>query len=181
MDAEASYPMLLIRRLRDQLARDVDVEIIAKRGWTTHDLIEHLPFGNIDYHLITLLIGVNDLYDGIAFDTFQAGLHTLLDRALSYAQGHTDLIRVLSIPDYTYTPHAVEEHIDVSAQIDQYNSEVRSQCEARSIPYLDITDISRRGIEDEDLVAEDGLHLSAKAYEMITERLLSSIQKISTS
>lgn len=177
---EASYPMLLRRRLGDQLGRDVDVEIIAKRGWTTQDLLEHLPFGNIDYHLITLLIGVNDLYDGIAFDIFQAGLHTLLDRALSYARGHTDLIRVLSIPDYTYTPYAVAEHIDVSAQIDQYNSEVRSQCESRSIPYLDITDISRRGIEDEDLVAKDGLHLSAKAYEMIAERLLASIHRTPT-
>ncbi len=175
---EDSFPLTLRDLLHNGGTGTGDVKIVAKRGWTTQNLIDHLPMDETQYDLVTLLIGVNDLYDGLPFDTYKSGVIELLDRALNYAGGDTGSVRVLSIPDYTFTPFGQDKEIDVSASIDQYNAEAKRQCDKRGVTFLDITDISRRGIKESDLVADDGLHLSARAYRMMAERLFASVRKI---
>jgi len=62
----------------------------------------------------------------------------------------------------------------VSSEIDRYNDRLRQLSSELSVSFIDITDISRLGIKDADLVADDGLHLSGKAYQLMAERLKAS-------
>ena len=175
---EESFPRVLGEMLKSKAKESFEVEIIAKRGWTTKDLIDHLPTGYRQYDIITLLIGVNDLYDGVPFNFYRTGLSEIIDYALTLAGGNPECLRVLSIPDYTFTPFALEKSINVSAAIDEYNREAKQQCAEREIAYVDITDISRRGIKEPSIVADDGLHLSAEAYKMIADRLFTSLTNV---
>jgi len=172
---EESFPQQLSDKLRIYLGQSIDTTIIATRGWTTEDLIKSLPKSNRAYSLVTLLIGVNDLYDGIAFDAFCKRLRTLLSATLSLSRSAREKIVILSIPDYTYTPFAREKEMNVSLDINRYNKLIRNYCEESQLHFLNITDISRRGFDEPNLVAEDGLHLSSKAYKEISDRLFDFI------
>ena len=60
----------------------------------------------------------------------------------------------------------------ISSEIDTYNAFAENYCNANNITFVNITDITRNGLEDTDLVASDGLHPSEKAYSLFVERLL---------
>ena len=62
--------------------------------------------------------------------------------------------------------------IAISSEIDTYNAFAENYCNANNITFVNITDITRNGLEDTDLVASDGLHPSKKAYSLFVERLL---------
>lgn len=174
VEPHQSYPMVFKDLMKLQKNTDVGVDIIAKRGWTTKNLLDHLPSGN-DFNLVTLLIGVNDLYDGVVFEDFVSGVNQLVDRALNFANDSADRVRVLSIPDYTFTPFAKARELNVSKDIDRYNQVIEKECVSRGIPFLDITSMSRRGLEEEGLIAGDELHLSPKAYRYMAHQLYQSI------
>lgn len=174
VEPHQSYPMVFKDLMKKQRSIEVAVDIIAKRGWTTKDLLDHLPYGN-DYDLVTLLIGVNDLYDGVVFEDFVSGVNQLIVSALNFANNRADRVRVLSIPDYTFTPFAKAREINVSKDIDRYNQSIEKEGGSRGISYLDITSMTRRGLDEEGLIASDELHLSPKAYQYIGHQLYQSI------
>jgi acyl-CoA thioesterase-1 len=120
---------------------------------------------------VTLLIGVNNQYRGMDFSLYQKEFPELLDLALRYNGGDKNRVKVLSIPDYWFTPFGQNYHKSTSEEIDQYNAFTRTFAASKSVEFIDITDISRRGLIESQLVAEDGLHLSSLAYEEIVQRL----------
>ena len=63
----------------------VEANIIAKRGWTTTDLLKATEYlaGESSYDFATLLIGVNNHYDGIPFGVFAKEFVALIDIALA--------------------------------------------------------------------------------------------------
>jgi lysophospholipase L1-like esterase len=77
---------------------------------------------------------------------------------------------VVSIPDYAFTPfgQASGNPAAISSQIDRYNEYAKNYCEANSISFIFITDITRRG-SNKSLVASDGLHPSELAYSLFVE------------
>jgi len=172
VNESSCFPRQLVSLMNQKSGHNWDVDIIATRGWTTRDLINHLPSSNRQYDLVTLLIGVNDLYDGISFEDFCNGIETLIQHAIGYAAGDSMKVVLLSIPDYTFTPFAQKDNLDVSDSINLYNAHLQKLANQNQVRYIDITDISRRGLEEPDLVASDGLHLSAKCYGLIAKRIL---------
>jgi hypothetical protein len=73
---------------------------------------------------------------------------------------------VVSIPDYAFTPfgQASGNPAAISSQIDRYNEYAKNYCEANSISFIFITDITRQGLANKSLVASDGLHPSAGLF-----------------
>jgi lysophospholipase L1-like esterase len=59
--------------------------------------------------------------------------------------------------------------------IDEFNAINKRIAQRYGVTYVDITDISRRGLEEPDLVAADGLHPSGKMYALWVERMVQAL------
>lgn len=161
------FPVKTAEILRS-LGKSVDdPKIIATTGWTTRDLLNALatnPPSN-DYSIVTLLIGVNNQYQGRSMDEYRTEFTTLLTKAIQYAGNRPSRVFVLSIPDYSVTPFAQGSDIArIAMEIDQFNAINKQVSLSYNVNYLDITAISREGRYDNTLHASDGLHPSGKQY-----------------
>lgn len=171
------FPEQLKKSLKNlNQENNFSVEIIARTGWTTTNLINAIeqqkPTNN--YDLVTLLIGVNNQYQGINFTVYEKEFPELVTKAISFAKGDKTKLIVVSIPDYAYTPfgQSYGNPASISTEIDHYNAFAKSYCQKNGILFIDITDITRNGLNNPKLVANDGLHPSETAYALFTERLL---------
>lgn len=166
-------------QLQDSLATSLDTtgayKIIARTGWTTSNLLSAINNENPskEYDLVTLLIGVNNQFQGKPFSVYEDEFPRLLDMAIQFAKGDAGSVIVVSIPDYAFTPFGQNSSNSqqISEEIDHYNTYAKQVTEQKGATFQNITDITRRGLEDPELVASDGLHPSAKAYKLFVDRL----------
>ncbi|MEQ8927614.1 MAG: SGNH/GDSL hydrolase family protein [Fulvivirga sp.] len=151
-----------------------ETKIIARTGWTTQDLSSALDKEelNSDYGLVSLLIGVNNQYRGYPIEDYPGEFEKLLNRAVGFAGGNKNNVIVVSIPDYGYTPFGQSNQKKISEEIDTYNEINKRISEEIGIKYYYITDISRKGLENPELVAKDGLHPSGEQYQLWVERII---------
>ncbi|WP_264526016.1 SGNH/GDSL hydrolase family protein [Flavobacterium sp. N502536] len=158
------------------------LKVIATTGWTTTNLISAINTQNPDpvYDIVTLLIGVNNQYQGKSFSIYEKEFPELVNKAVVLAKGDKKKVIVISIPDYAYTRFGEVQMGGqgerISSEIDQYNSFAENYCKQNAIVFVSITDISRKGLTNPELVAGDGLHPSAKAYTLYAERILPKIR-----
>ena len=148
--------------------------IIAVTGWRTDQLknaIEEAQLKN-EYGLVSLLIGVNNQYQNKSVESYAPEFEELLHTAIQLAAGKKENVFVVSIPDYGYTPFGKPRQLEISKAIDQFNDANRSITEKLGIKYINITDLTREGLEKPEYVAADGLHPSGKMYGMWVERIL---------
>ncbi|ANW97320.1 lysophospholipase [Wenyingzhuangia fucanilytica] len=153
--------------------KTIDLKIVARTGWTTTNLLNSLSSQEIgmDYDFVTLLIGVNNQYQGISLEVYKKEFPELVAKAITYANGDINHVVVLSIPDYAYTPFGQGDST-ISEEILDYNQFAKNYCEANGITFLNITDITQQGLNNPALVANDDLHPSALSYEKFVKRLL---------
>jgi acyl-CoA thioesterase I len=170
------FPEQLKSALKNiNLQNNFSLEIIARTGWTTSNLISAIDNNNPSskYDLVTLLIGVNNQYQGRDFSIYEKEFPQLVAKAISLAKGDKTKLIVVSIPDYAYTPfgQSYGNPTSISTEIDRYNAFAKSYCEANSILFINITDITRQGLNKTSLVANDGLHPSKDAYALFVQQL----------
>ena len=175
-----SFPYQTIQLLRNHFTNQhqfLAPEIIAKTGWRTDQLADAIQKANLksDFNLVSLLIGVNNQYQGKSVVDYEPEFKSLLETALKLAGGKKDHVIVLSIPDYGFTPFGTPKKNEITTALDKFNFANRKITEAYGITYVDITEISRRGLEQPILVASDGLHPSGKMYSLWVEKILSTI------
>ena len=160
-------------QLMDSLAfRGIIIDttrIIATTGWRTDNLISAITNKNLqkqNYNLVSLLIGVNNQYQGSPFSQYVNQFPQLLDSAIRYAGGDTNHVFVVFIPDYAYTPYgqSTGNQTQISQGINQYNATNKHVADSLHVQYFDITPISRMGIAQPSYVAGDGLHPSGIQY-----------------
>lgn len=168
------WPVLLADALSHRGFRCSKPEIIAVTGWRTDDLMRAIKANppHSDYNLVSLLIGVNNQYQGKSVNEYAADFEALLRSAIACAEGNASQVFVLSIPDYGYTPFGRDKQHEISQQIDVFNHANRSIAGRFGITYIDITEISRDGLTDPGLIAEDGLHPSGKMYARWVDRII---------
>lgn len=149
-------------------------KIIATTGWTTDDLRQAIDAARLpkNYNLVSLLIGVNNQYQGKSVDAYAAEFEELLNTAIQCAGNQKSKVFVISIPDYGFTPFGKSKQPKISLDIDAFNTINESIAEKKGVKYINITDISRQGLKDPELVAEDGLHPSGEMYRLWVERII---------
>jgi len=171
------FPEQLKTQLQSSIANSaINLKIIARTGWTTTNLKAAIISENptSDYDLVTLLIGVNNQYQSKPFSLYEQEFPELANKAIALAKGDKSRVIVVSIPDYAYTRfgQSTPSPSAISLQIDQYNLFAKNYCIQNNIEFVDITDITREGLNQPLLVATDGLHPSELAYSRFVERLL---------
>jgi hypothetical protein len=111
------------------------------------------------------------------FSIFRKEFRILLETAISLANNNKDRVIVLSIPDWGYTPTgSFYNRTEISVDIDKYNNYINSVCNEMNVTYVYVTDITRRGISEPELVARDGLHPSELAYTEFAEKCFLILQ-----
>lgn len=169
--AEAQrWPNQLVDSLRVRLGEHHDVldaSIVATTGWTTANLDAGMNGAQVDtaeWDLVSLLIGVNNQYQGLPVEAYGPEFSALLERAIALAGGDAGRVFVVSIPDYGYTPFGVNNQSSISAELAQFNDTCKARTLARGVAHFDITPISQEWPNTPDLVAADGLHPSGVQY-----------------
>jgi lysophospholipase L1-like esterase len=173
------WPMQFVDSLQKRGVDCLQPKIIATTGWRTDNLktaISRTKFKDEKYNLVSLLIGVNNYYQGKTVESYAPEFEDLLKTAIQLAGGDKSSVFVLSIPDYGYTPFGKENQQKITEGIDAYNAVNKSISERYEVKYYNITDISRRGLAEADLVASDGLHPSEKMYSEWVKVILSDIK-----
>ena len=131
------------------------------------------------YNFITILIGVNNQYQGIPFSKYELEYNELIDRAIALLGGDSDHLIVVSIPDYSVTPFASASDTDrIATEIKRYNDYKKEITEAKGARFVYITDLTQNAKEDASLLANDGLHPSGKSYSQWVERIIPELNKI---
>ncbi|MGH7800300.1 MAG: SGNH/GDSL hydrolase family protein [Thermodesulfobacteriota bacterium] len=162
-----SWPMQLASQLRKDNLKVDTPQIIAVTGWTTTDLMSAIEKSRSEqrYDLVTLLIWVNDQFQGYSEESYGIGFNKLLAKAIELAGGRPNRVIVISIPDYIVTPFGKRfGSARIRAEIDKFNEINKEIATENRVHYVNVTEISRRAAEDPTLLAPDGLHPSAKMY-----------------
>ena len=164
-------------RWPNQLVEEVrGLELVVNlgvNGFTSRDVIEvELP--QLDAHrpdFITLLIGVNDVVQGVPADTYRQNVVRILDACVD--QVGAARVLVVTTPDYTVTPSGSDygDPVQQAAGIRANNAIITEVAVGLGIRVLDIYDISLEAASDPSLVAIDGLHPSGVQYRRWVERI----------
>lgn len=175
------WPVQLMDSLQKKGLLCQDPKIVAMTGWRTDDLekaIEQSHLSN-DYTIVSLLIGVNDYYQGKSVTDYKPAFEKLLNRAIALAGGKRSNVFVISIPDYGFTPFGESDQPEITKGIDLFNKTNKAVTVKEGVHYVEITDISRRGLKEPDLVAKDELHPSGKMYHEWIGRILENLTIVS--
>ncbi len=174
VDHADRFPDRLVAALR---AGPGPLELVANlgvNGYTSADLIrEELPaLDALEPSFVSVLIGVNDVVQGVPLAVYERNVSTILDDLLRRLPARA--IVTVSTPDYTVTPAGADfgEPSVRSAAIRAVNDALRGLALERSIAFVDIHDLSLRAAADRSLVASDGLHPSGAQYALWVERLV---------
>jgi len=163
---EQRWPHQFVSALRNKGLEAINPDYIATTGWTTTDLLIGID-KNLDrsknYNLVSILIGVNNQYQGMDIGIYEPELRQIVDIALDLVGQDTGRIFMLSIPDYAHTPFGKGDP-KISKEIDGYNYINSRVAREYGMTRVDITPISRKGLDQTSLVAGDGLHPSGKQY-----------------
>lgn len=165
-------------RWPNQLAAEVEeLELIANlgvNGYTSADLIrDELPqLERLGPELVTVLIGVNDVVQGVAAEEYEGNVVVILEELL----GRLPPSRIVCVatPDYTRTPQgaAYGDPGRQAERIEAFNGVLADACRRRGIAFVgEPFRISRAAGEEPGLVAGDGLHPSGEQYRRWVEAI----------
>lgn len=151
----------------------------SRNGYSTQNLITNelplLKTNSIDF--ATLLIGVNDWVRQTDTETYHKNLIFIIDEIQKKLSNKKHLI-LITIPDFGVTPQGAGygNGRDISKGISEFNTIIKSEAEKRNLTCVDIFALSQLMKGNQELVASDGLHPSAKEY-VLWEKLIFPVAK----
>ena len=154
-------------------------DIIARTGWTTAELTDGIAQAknNKTYDLVSLLIGVNNQYRGQSIERYRTEFRSLLNTSVNFAKGNKNRVFVLSTPDWGVSPFGKgSDRTKIAREIDAFNAVAKEECEKAGILFIDITPISRAGLDDPSMFARDDLHFSGKMYGLWAKEALPEVK-----
>ena len=176
--------VLSAERWPDQLVRRIGgLELAANlgvNGFTSRDVIDvELPrLPTLQPEFVTLLIGVNDVVQGVPEATYRQNVEHILDELVAVVGARR--IVVVTTPDYTVTPSGADygDPAQQAAGIRTNNRLITELATARGIVVIDIYDISLAAVTDRTLVASDGLHPSGAQYALWVDRVAPAVETL---
>jgi acyl-CoA thioesterase-1 len=153
---------------------------LAVNGFTSRDVIEQeLPvLASLQPAFVSLLVGVNDVVQGVPPETFRSSVAEILD-ALVAAVSQRGIV-VASLPDYTLTPEgaAYGDPDQRRWSIVGFNAILAESARERGIAFVDIFEVSRRVRDDPSLVAADGLHPSGAQFRLWVDQIAPVVERL---
>jgi lysophospholipase L1-like esterase len=175
-----SFPYQAVQLLRKAGLPFHAPEIVAKTGWTSFELAEHILHTRLNeaYDFVTLLIGVNNQYRGLPAGEFETDFAFLLRKAIHLAGDRAGNVIVLSIPDWGVTPFAAKQDgKKIGEEIDRFNKICETTAMQMKTQFINITEDTRKAKKDASLLTSDHLHYSGKAHEVWAEKLAGLIKQ----
>ena len=174
------WPDQLVARLSTSSPMLALIENLGVNGFTSRDLIEvELPaLPALEPGFVTVLIGVNDVVQGVVEATYRENVSLILDELLSRLP--PSRLLVVTTPDYTVTPRG-GDFGDPAAQaeaIRRFNAVAVELADERGISVVDIHDLSVEAETDRSLVADDGLHPSGAHYARWVDRIAPVVEHL---
>jgi len=161
------WPNQLVKRFAQNGKR---LEIVANpsvTGYTTQDLIDReLPLvQQLKPDFVTILIGVNDYVQGVSAVTFEQHLDYIIS-SIQKQIPEPGNIALVTIPDYGKTPSGSQYSSPETSEagIKAYNTIITQAGNKYNLTVADIFTASQKVVSDPSLIADDGLHPSAKQY-----------------
>jgi lysophospholipase L1-like esterase len=180
--ADDRWPEQLVARCRDAEG-EPRLELVANlgvNGYTSTDVIrEELPLlSRLDPGFASILVGVNDVVQGVPAAEYEANAAAILDALLALLA--PDRAVAIATPDYTATPQgaAYGDPAVQSAGIRRNNAILARLAGDRGVPFVDIHDLSLRCAWDRSLVAADGLHPSGEQYRLWVDRIAPAVDRL---
>jgi acyl-CoA thioesterase I len=184
--ADERWPDQLVARLAASPSAAGSLELVANHavnGYTAGSVVRRqLPRldGDAPIDIASLLVGVNDVVQGVPEETYRADVDTILAALLERLP--PGRILCVETPDYTLTPQgaAFGDPATQRAGIVRMNAILRERCEAVGVGFVDgIFAISGEAATDRTLVASDGLHPSGAQYRRwVTERIEPAVREL---
>lgn len=172
-----NWPSQLVGRVSElQLVANLGVN-----GYTSRDLIEdELPaLAGLQPEFVTVLIGVNDVVQGVAEDSYRANVEQILDALLGSVPANRALC--VATPDYTVTPQGgtFGSPDQQRAAIQAFNAVLQTACDARGLRFVpEIFEISKAAAADLSLVAGDRLHPSGAQYALWVDAIEPVVEEL---
>ena len=178
--AKDNWPNQLAAKLTDEGIAVSAPKIIARTGWRTDNLMAAIEAENLTqkYDLVSVLIGVNNQFQGKSIDVYRTDLRAILNTAINQCSKGNAGVFVLSIPDYGSTPFGKLEREAIGLEIDEWNAVCKSVCDEFEVPFYDITAISKKAATDDALTTKDNLHPSGKMYALWVGAIYQDVAKL---
>jgi lysophospholipase L1-like esterase len=174
------WPDQLVARLRSSTPAFELVANLGVNGFTTRDAIEvELPeLPALEPGFVTVLVGVNDVVQGVPEATYRENVTIIFDELLSRLS--PSRLLVVTTPDYTVTPRGRDfgDPTQQAAQIRRFNTTIAELASRREIGVVDIHDLSLEAATDRSLVADDGLHPSGAQYARWVDRIAPVVEAL---
>jgi acyl-CoA thioesterase-1 len=164
---DESWPVLTTIRLQQKGFPVQLVGNLGRNGWTSQNLIDfELPaLKELKPDIVTVLIGVNDWVQGVDAKVFQGHLENIFDELLKIVPNPKHLL-IVTIPDFSVTPEGKQfaNGRNISEGIKAFNQIIFQEAQARGLTTVDVYPASQMMGQDASLIAQDGLHPSARGY-----------------
>ena len=166
VDEDQRWPNQFIKVAYENGVDFSSSRIIAETGWKSYDLINAIESSNFEkkYDYVSLLIGVNNQFNSRPVNEFENDLDKLLIKINNLKKKNGSVL-IISIPDWGSSPFG--EGFDrnvISNEINTFNNSLKNFANTNGLNYVDVTEISRRAINEPNLIAIDNLHPSGIMY-----------------
>ena len=173
------WPAQLTKLLSEKNIHISLPRIIAKTGWTAHELKTEINNSKLDYPYdwVSLLIGVNNQYQGKSLKEFKEHFEILLSDAITFTGNNKEQVFVVSIPDWGAMPSS--KNLDkekIAKEIDDFNQVIYEVCVFKGVHFVDITPISRSAKNRKDFIAKDSLYPSGIQYTAWVQKIIPLFQ-----
>ena len=169
-----NWPHLLYETLAETHHEISLPKIIAKTGWTVQNLHHACKKEQLTkkYDFVSLLIGVNNQYQGKSSAEYRIEFRALLTYAIQLSAKGAQNLWVLSIPDWSTSPFAKGQNKDkIANEIAEFNNIKKEETEKKGVLFINITEISRR-TPNNIYFAQDGLHFSRAMHQLWVDEII---------
>ncbi len=166
------WPTILSKHLNNAGLNVKLVSNPSKNGYSTQNVIDYelplLKSNNVDF--ATLLIGVNDWVRGVDAKTYRKNLIYIIEEIQKQLSKKQQLI-LITIPDFSATPQGTlyGNGRDITKGISEFNVIIKEEAKKRNLVCVDIFVLTQAMKNKPELIANDGLHPSAKEYALWEE------------
>ncbi len=176
------FPAQITSLLLAQNVPIITTSYIAATGWPTTELLRNIDLKNPQgpYDVVSLLIGVNDQYQGRDIGAYHADFILCITKAIELSGYKRDRVFVLSIPDYSVTPFAYNysDTVAIRKELDEFNAINKRVTDSLGISYTNITALTQEARYNKSLLASDSLHPSGIDYGRWAALLAPKMQEV---